>query len=237
MDHRPRTALTAARLISIDMVDARAGPTREGLEYMMNGSGNDNHPQKRHPYLFYWLTGGLATIVAAIIGISVTHSSTGSVSNPRPSESAPVSPGSPLAGTSYTPPPSPTPEKQWGPGTIRITASVSADLDSVPPNTGNNVTGDDIYLDYNALPLGYRIISKTNEALWTSPGTPDAHDCANLISTQGIGFTTPLTVKQGSIVCVKTDQGNIAILTVQRLVPSSSDPADVLEATVWTLPS
>ena len=32
-------------------------------------------PEKKHPYLYYWLTGGLATIIAAVIGVSVTTSS------------------------------------------------------------------------------------------------------------------------------------------------------------------
>jgi hypothetical protein len=34
--------------------------------------------ENKHPYLFYWLTGGLATILAAVIAISVALSSGGS---------------------------------------------------------------------------------------------------------------------------------------------------------------
>jgi hypothetical protein len=37
---------------------------------------NDHHEsEKKHPYRFYWLTGGLATIIAAIIAAAVVHPS------------------------------------------------------------------------------------------------------------------------------------------------------------------
>lgn len=35
-------------------------------------------PEKKHPYRYFWLTGGLATIIAAVIGVSVTTSSSNS---------------------------------------------------------------------------------------------------------------------------------------------------------------
>ena len=43
--------------------------------------GNEKEPEKKHPYLFYWLTGGLATILAAVIGVSIAHSSSGSTNS------------------------------------------------------------------------------------------------------------------------------------------------------------
>jgi hypothetical protein len=40
--------------------------------------GNDHHEsEKKHPYRTYWLTGGLATILAAIIAVAVAHPSSG----------------------------------------------------------------------------------------------------------------------------------------------------------------
>jgi hypothetical protein len=42
---------------------------------MTTAPGNHHHPKNKHPYRFYWLTGGLATILAAIITVSVTHCS------------------------------------------------------------------------------------------------------------------------------------------------------------------
>jgi hypothetical protein len=43
---------------------------------MTTKPGNDHRePEKKHPYRFYWLTGGLATILAAIIAVVVAHPS------------------------------------------------------------------------------------------------------------------------------------------------------------------
>jgi hypothetical protein len=57
---------------------------------MTTQSGNQGHPtgqngsENKHPIIFYWLTGGLATIVAAVIGTLIaTHQSPGPV-NPSP---------------------------------------------------------------------------------------------------------------------------------------------------------
>jgi hypothetical protein len=99
---------------------------------MTNGSGNGNHPQNRHPYLFYWLTAGLATIVAAIIGISAMHSSAGSVSNPEPSDGAPSSNpttsqeiDSPAPVPSSQPPSQPSPTAIATPHTMLLSTALS----------------------------------------------------------------------------------------------------------------
>jgi len=43
---------------------------------MTTEPGNDHHEsEKKHPYRFYWLTGGLATILAAIIAVAIAHPS------------------------------------------------------------------------------------------------------------------------------------------------------------------
>jgi hypothetical protein len=44
---------------------------------MRDESEKDYDPQKKHPYRFYWLTGGLAAILAAIIAAVVALSSAG----------------------------------------------------------------------------------------------------------------------------------------------------------------
>ncbi len=56
---------------------------------MTTKPGNDHHePEKKHPYRFYWLTGGLATILAAIIAVVVAHPS--GPPNPGPTTSSPT---------------------------------------------------------------------------------------------------------------------------------------------------
>jgi hypothetical protein len=61
---------------------------------------NDHHePEKKHPYLFYWLTGGLATVLAAIIAVAVAHPSAAPAS-PPPATSSPASSG-PISSSSH----------------------------------------------------------------------------------------------------------------------------------------
>jgi len=61
----------------------------------MNGQGHDSTsgqgPDKKHPYLYYWLTAGAATIIAAVIAVSVStssHSSTSSQDSTTSSQSS-----------------------------------------------------------------------------------------------------------------------------------------------------
>jgi hypothetical protein len=44
---------------------------------MPNEPGNDQQPKNKHPVRTYWLTAGLATVLAAIIGVSVALISNG----------------------------------------------------------------------------------------------------------------------------------------------------------------
>ena len=208
-------------LINIDMADAGAGPTGEALEHMTNGSGNDNHPRNRHPYRFYWLTGGLATIVAAIIGISVTHSSTGSVNSPGPSEPAPVSPGSPPASTSYTPRPSTASTYYQGPVTI---SGNGLDFDINPPSHGPATAN----FVYNTFALQGAGSNTVGFAVWKQGGTPTASKCATFVTTNQTSVVPNVTA--GMKICFKTDQGRVGLLSVQ---PDTS--ANELHAitTVW----
>lgn len=53
---------------------------------------NDHpEPERKHPYRFYWLTGGLATILAALIAVAVAHPS-GPVNPSGPGTSSPTLP-------------------------------------------------------------------------------------------------------------------------------------------------
>jgi len=65
----------------------------------MSGQGHDSTsrqqqppgPDKKHPFLFYWLTAGAATIIAAVIAVSVStssHSSTSSQDSTTSSQSS-----------------------------------------------------------------------------------------------------------------------------------------------------
>lgn len=76
---------------------------------MTTEPGNDHEPEKKHPYLFYWLTGGLATILAAVIAVAVAHPSPGPDSpSPGPTTSSSAVPkGENLSSPQVTGPGSP----------------------------------------------------------------------------------------------------------------------------------
>jgi hypothetical protein len=198
---------------------------------MTNEPGNDNHPQNRHPYWFFWLTAGLATIVAAIIGISVTHSSTGSSSNPGSSKSAPVSPSSPSATPASTPPPGPGPTAptstmvRWhGPITI---GWFGIELDALPP-TANTGTGSSTIRDQSG-----ELTSGNNGgtyAQWTGSSAPTYDECHNWVLTNG-NNSSPLPLTSGMQICVLTGSGRTAYLNITSL--SSDGSAAHAQATVW----
>jgi hypothetical protein len=119
--------------------------------------------------------------------------------------------------------------RQWGPGTLLFTVEIAADLDSVPPNVTGQSANDSLTLLSNLYQDTNGIVSWTGNR----SGTATAVACANLISTQGTSSVKPTS---GSTYCAKTPQGNIAIITVQRIQTDNSDTmtATTVRATAWT---
>jgi hypothetical protein len=115
------------------------------------------------------------------------------------------------------------PYRQWGPNTVLMSNLTNVDLDSVPPNV-NGVSGSvtDTILQNDALQnTGGGI------APWTGATAPTAAACAELISTQGVSSVKPVP---GHVICLKTGQGNIAILAVKHVDVDSND--DITDITV-----
>jgi hypothetical protein len=92
-----------------------------------SSSETQKDPEKKHPYRFYWLTGGLATIIVAIITVALTHS----LSGPNNPASGPSSSSPQTASTS-----SGASNASSGSGT-----SAPAHLSS-PPAAGGAITGN-----------------------------------------------------------------------------------------------
>lgn len=98
---------------------------------------NDHHEsEKKHPYRFYWLTGGLATIVAAIITVALVHPSPGPPSPPPgPTTSSPVLPNPERSSSS--------PAKGSGPSKVKLSAQLEQAL--LPAGTlgsGSSISGE-----------------------------------------------------------------------------------------------
>lgn len=121
------------------------------------------------------------------------------------------------------------PDRQWGPGTVLMSDLNNVDLDSVPPNV-NGISG--VATDTS---LYNNVLQGNGEGIapWTGTKMPTASACAALISTQGVGGVKPVP---GHVICLKTGQGNIAILVVKHVdLDSNDDITDVtVQATVWS---
>ncbi len=119
---------------------------------------------------------------------------------------------------------------QWT-GTVRI-AEAGPKLDSVPAAEGDQLEAD-VTLGLVDPPRIYGedgSINPTNLALWPGPGMPDRQQCSDLISTQGIRH---IEVKTGTVVCVKTHAGRIAVLTIKSTTNSFST-GEMAQASVWS---
>jgi hypothetical protein len=90
-------------------------------------SGTQKDPEKKHPYRFFWLTGGLAAIIVAIITVALTHSLSG--------------PNNPAHGPSSSSPQTGSTSSGAGNKSSGSDASAPAHLSS-PPAAGGPITGD-----------------------------------------------------------------------------------------------
>jgi hypothetical protein len=190
-------------------------------------------PATSGPTRFQSITVVASLLVIGVGGFAIFNQGQPGPSQPTITSASRTPSATPTIGSSNTSS-SPTQGAQWGPGTIRITTSQGADLDTVPPTISNDSKNNDIILIL--LPPGYRsnyrIVPIKNSALWTRVGIPDGSDCAVLIRTQGLGSHAPLEVNPGSAICMQTGQGKIATVIVQRLV----DSACYLKVIVWNVP-
>ncbi len=123
---------------------------------MTTEPGNDrSQSERKHPYRFYWLTGGLATILAAIIAVTVAHPSSGPAdpsSRPadRSSGSAASSPTFSDAGHSLSSPGN-------GSGSVQGASSAQLEQALLPADTlgpGGSISGAGTDLSKIALICG-----------------------------------------------------------------------------------
>ncbi|MFJ9683678.1 hypothetical protein ACIRP2_37480 [Streptomyces sp. NPDC101194] len=116
-------------------------------------------------------------------------------------------------------------------GSVRI-ANAGPDLDVVPPKIGIADPDPDIVIapfDPSHIDA-YSVVNEPRLALWTGSKMPNRRDCSDLLSTQG---GTRVKVEKGTVVCVRTDAGRIAVLTITS-TSNDSDIGDTAQVTVWS---
>jgi hypothetical protein len=188
-------------------------------------------PGKRYLGLtleIWTVIGVIATIIGVVVAL-IPHLQSGPPSKAQ-SSTKPTQTLRPTSNASATTPTSSGRwTRQWGPAAVLMSNLINVDLDSVPPNV-NGVSGSatDTSLFNDALENNGGGI-----APWTGTSIPTASACAELISTQGVGSVKPIP---GHVICLKTGQGNIAILVVKHVdLDSNDDITDVtVQATVWS---
>ncbi|MFF1870940.1 hypothetical protein [Kitasatospora herbaricolor] len=182
------------------------------------------------------LVGGLFSVVK-LLGISGEPALSGPQTlapNPGggPTGAAPVPDGS--SGPAAAPPSAAAPSAaaqgvRWQ-GRVRMSI-LGLRLDAAPPTGGSGDSSDaqlnpldgSITGNYDPAGLG-------NLALWTGRGTPTGRQCADSISQGGVSV---LQVAEGSVVCVGTRAGRMALLTITSVGTDfvNGGTADVI---VWS---
>ena len=175
---------------------------------------NHHHPKNKHPYRFYWLTGGLATIIAAIIAVSVTHASSGTSSSSSGTSSSSPGPSSSSPGPSNSSP-GPTPSSPvalvWH-HNVRFPYETGLDLNDNQPNVQSMVNSD-----FNTANFGDNTIPAFS--LWrgkagtVSKPDPTFSDCMNSFVSQAQGDS--ILSRVGQSVCFESQDGTrVAAVTV-----------------------
>ncbi|GHG81131.1 hypothetical protein [Streptomyces griseocarneus] len=120
---------------------------------------------------------------------------------------------------------------QWT-GVVRIAES-GPKLDAVPPTTEKYARDVRLALvDPPRLAGADSSLNPTNLAEWKGQGKPGRKECADLVSTQGVGHMMT-EVKEGTVICVRTTGGRTAVLTVTSTSNSFSTGV-MAETTVWS---
>ncbi|MGQ4440820.1 hypothetical protein ACN6LI_006085 [Streptomyces violaceoruber] len=111
-------------------------------------------------------------------------------------------------------------------GTVRI-AYAGPDLDVTPPKV--NEYDNDVHLGLVEPPRISTGLSSSAIALWSGSAMPSRQQCSDLISTQAI---ETVEVKKGTVVCLQTDAGRIAVLTVTS-TSNGFNTGEMAQVTVW----
>jgi hypothetical protein len=168
------------------------------------------------------VVGALAAVLIVIVTLIQMHvidwpKSSARNNSPSASYAAPTSSASPNE----------WPNKRWtGELLLSGNSNGGADLSSVPPNVNSNSGNEDVSFIEGA------IYGSSPIAAWNGKGSPTARVCATLVNTEGVNSIIP---KPGHAICVKTAQGDIAILVVKKnnVDKSGTATSSLVQATVW----
>lgn len=196
-------------------------------------SGDQKDPEKRHPYRFYWLTGGLTAIIVAVISLLVSHSSssnnqppgsTAASSRPDTTASGSNSPPLPVRATVSASGSAVADGTQLGAYQFNLPGGYYVPLGPTAPKQSQFTiyTSDDLGWDDSAF-----LITTGGDKLLSLPtgSTPTYQACANATS-----FIESASDNPGTAVCVVESTGRIAGVTVVSAVPNQYL---VIKVVIW----
>ncbi|MER5927300.1 hypothetical protein [Streptomyces mirabilis] len=195
--------------------------------------------------------GGVFGVINAVIPVLAdSGKDDNSEAKPQSSVQASTTPGRTVPSATTTPPTSQPPESgspsspdapapsatlssdskaiQYS-GPVRI-AETGPDLDVALPKM--DYSGQDVRLGLIDPPRinGYGVTDQPSLALWTGSAMPNRQQCSNQLSTQGV---PTVEVKKGTVVCVQTDAGRIAVVTVTS-TSNDFSTGEMAQVTVWS---
>src|SRR3954447_6480127 len=186
---------------------------------------------RQHRWAAPLVVGSVVCLLAAIV-VGLVGSPDSSSAGASP---VPTTPATTARASSSQSSPSPSPSAsaaahsvRYGPGEIRLG---DADLDTVPPTVNAQQGGDDVHPG----PASITTLGAYNSAQiapWDGRNPPGAEDCDDLITRKGRMYLENVT--EGDVVCVRTDEGALAALTVIRLERNTLDSAVLASVTIWT---
>ncbi|MFG1603712.1 hypothetical protein [Actinoplanes sp. NPDC049265] len=191
----------------------------------------------------WWQFVGVLVAVAALVVAVLQLVSTPPSTPPAAAPPAAVTAGATTAPvTPTTPPAAPSPSaaapaegtERWrGPITFTEEFATSTDLDQKSPRTTDIDADGDIQaggvssmLDTKGPVTDYDRSSRIAE--WTDGGTPTFADCKDRALAGG--GKEVADVRKGTVLCVLTDKGNIARLTITKVIKFAGFDADTV---VW----
>ncbi|QES22458.1 hypothetical protein DEJ46_27940 [Streptomyces venezuelae] len=134
---------------------------------------------------------------------------------------APVTPSGKPAGT-----------VEWQ-GALALTYAENKDLDSTPPvHSGINVENDVSIYTFGTSPR-MQLGNGVKSLVWKDASKVPAYaDCAGVVDT--LGTSTEVNLKTGLALCVSTNDGRLARLTVKELSGLASDTTGIFDVVVWS---
>ncbi|WP_225097880.1 hypothetical protein [Streptomyces sp. CoH27] len=199
---------------------------------------DESSSEHRQPKWAWWVVGILIPVLAIVVPVLIALRPSSSDTNAHATASPSTSESASETERNSTPPSTQAPAPsvslsdasnsiQYN-GPVRIAES-GPQLDYNPPKR-DNLSADVVLGLIDPPRISTKDSSAVNLAVWPGQKMPTRQACSDLISTQGVWM---VEVQKGTVICLKTQAGRIAVLTITSTSDSFSTGV-MAQATVWS---